>query len=135
MTENNKLKEYEEFYREFLYGRRRSTSKMRKIEDCLTSAEAEEIRFKVIKKYREEIVTPLKDELLSLLQFEGLVKGSQFKKRAEELKAKFKKNDKDYWIREQALEEFFKTKRGSKYSESDRLTIALKLGALDTRNL
>ena len=94
-----------------------------------------EIEKEIKEKYRKEIVIPLSKELLDFLQFEGLTKGKQYKKRAEELKEKLQKYDGLFMVRKKALEEFYHTKIGSRYDEDMRIELALKLGALDTKNL
>ena len=94
-----------------------------------------EIEKEIKEKYRKEIVIPLSKELLDFLQFEGLAKGKQYKKRAEELKEKLQRYDGLFMVRKRALEEFYHTKIGSKYDEDMRIELALKLGALDTKNL
>lgn len=85
--------------------------------------------------YNKNIVNPLVEELLDFLQFEGLVKSTQYKKRAEELKEKLQECDGIFWVRERALMQFFETKIGSKYDEKSKIKLALMLGALDTKNL
>ena len=85
--------------------------------------------------YNKNIANPLVEELLDFLQFEGLVKSIQYKKRAEELKEKLQECDGVFWVRERALMQFFETKLGSKYNEKSKIKLALMLGALDTKNL
>lgn len=95
----------------------------------------DEIQDVVRTKYNEEIARPLTKELLDLLQFEGMVRDVQFKKRAEELKEKLQKYDGLFIIRERALDKFFTTKIGSRYDEYDKLGLILRVGGLDTKNL
>ena len=85
--------------------------------------------------YNKNIANPLVEELLDFLQFEGLVKSTQYKKRAEELKEKLQERDGLFWVRERALMKFFETKLGSRYNEESKIKLALMLGALDTKNL
>ena len=97
----------------------------------------EEIEREVDAEYERGIVEPLTEELLKFLQFEGLVKSVQYKKRAEELKEKLQKYDGVFKIRQGALRKFFYTKIGEKYNSDERskIELILKLGALDTKNL
>ena len=98
-------------------------------------AKIKEIENEVKEKYDKEIGEPLVQELLDLLQFSGLVKSTEYKKKALELKEKLEKYDSLLEIRERALHKFFGTKRGSRYNEFEKIRIALKVGALFTRNL
>ena len=95
-----------------------------------------------IRKIEEEvradynkITEPIVEELLDLLQFQGMVKGPSYRKRAEELKKKLQEYDGIFLIRKRVLIKFFSTKMGSRYNELDKMDLILRLGALDTKNL
>lgn len=151
------FKKYRVKYKDYLYGRcsygdvfaimdkidssknilREKKETGREIKDIVHSHTlmANKIEAEVKAKYEKEIVEPLSAELLDFLQFKGLVKGTQYKKRAEELKKKLKKYDGVFTIRHRALMRFFNSKMGSKYGMVERVFIVLALGALDTKNI
>ena len=148
------FKKYASIYRGYLYGSKSNydideiTEKIiSTVHDEVNSVEEvepvvrgslrriKEIEEEVKAKYEKEIVEPLTAELLDFLQFKGLVKGTQYKERAEELKKKLKKYDGVFTIRHRALMRFFNSKMGSKYGMVERVFIVLALGALDTKNI
>ena len=151
------FKKYRVKYRDYLYGRcsygdvfaildkidssknilREKKETGREIKDIVHSHTlmANKIEEEVKAEYEKEIVEPLAAELLDFLQFKGLVKGTQYRKRAEELKKKLKKYDGVFRIRHKALMNFFHSKIGSKYNMVERVFIVLALGALDTKNI
>ena len=157
MNKERLFKKYEKKYKDYLYGdcsyedvfnildKINSTKSIfydvKKSGDSIenivhyNTTRANKIEEKVREKYETEIVKPLTEELLDLLQFKGLVKGAQYKKKAEELKKKLKKYDGVFTIRHRALMRFFNSKMGSKYGMVERLFIVLALGALDTKNI
>ena len=151
------FKKYRVKYKDYLYGKcsywdvfaimdkidssknilREKKETGREIKDIVHShtLTANKIEEEVREKYETEIVKPLTEELLDLLQFKGLVKGTQYRKKAEEIKKKLKKYDGVFTIRHRALMRFFNSKMGSKYGMVERLFIVLALGALDTKNI
>ena len=99
-------------------------------------AEINEIEDEIREEYDKDVLKPLEQDLLELLQFEGMVKSVQYKKRAEELKEKLRKYDSLFKAREEALDTFFRhTKIGSRYDDRRKVELTLKLGALDTSDL
>ena len=148
------FKEYEVKYRGYLYGDNsfwdandildrindnihNEVSSVDEIRDIVRSntKRANEIDDQVKKEYEKEIVEPLTEELLDLLQFEGLYKGKEYKKRAEDLKEKLAKCDGIFMVRERALMKFFQTKIGSRYDERQKIELILRVGSLDTKNI
>lgn len=94
------------------------------------------IEEEVKEEYEKEVVNPLMEELLDFLQFKGMIKSVQYKKRAEDLKKKLKKCDGVYAIRLRALLKFFNSSKiGTKYDDYRKINLILRLGALDTRDL
>ena len=57
------------------------------------------------------------------------------KKRGFRLKEQLEEYDNLYAIRSSALEKFFKSEKGLSLSIEDKILIAMKIGALDTRDL
>ena len=148
------FKEYEAKYKGYLYGENsfwdannildkindnihNEISSVDEIRDIVRSntKRADEIDSRVKKEYEKEVVEPLTKELLDLLQFEGLYKGKEYKKRAEALKEKLAKCDGIFMVRERALKEFFKSKVGSWYDDRRKIELILRVGALDTKNI
>lgn len=148
------FKKYTSIYRGYLYGSKSNynideiteriietvhneVSSVEEVEPVVRASlkRIKDIEEKVREKYETEIVKPLTEELLDLLQFKGLVKGTQYRKKAEEIKKKLKKYDGVFTIRHRALMRFFNSKMGSKYRMIERLFIVLALGALDTKNI
>ena len=156
MNKEDLFKEYEIKYQEYLYGdcsyddtsnvvekihslvheEIKDSDEIRSIIKA-NNQRIEEIEKEVDSQYERDIIEPLTEELLEFLQFEGLVKSVQYKKRAEELKEKLQKYDGVFKIRQRALRKFFCTKIGSRYNSDERskIELILKLGALDTKNL
>ena len=157
MNKEKAFKKYRRKYKDYLYGKcsyddvfnildkinsEKSISKDVKesrdtVENIVhyNTSRVNEIEKEVEEEYENEVVEPLTMELLDLLQFKGLVKGPQYKKKAEELRKKLKKSDGVFMVRHRALMRFFNSEVGSKYSIVEQLFIALILGALDTRNI
>lgn len=154
MNKEELFKEYSNTYRNYLYGActiydideaiNKITStvhdeaqSLEEVEDIVRAdlKRIKEIDKQVDKEYTKEIAEPLIGELLDLLQFEGMVKSSEYKKRAEKLKEKLSKYDGLFYIRQTALRRFFQTKIGSKYDERRKIELILYVGALDTKNL
>lgn len=153
MDKEELFKEYARTYKDYLWGKC-SFDDAYKIIEKINSAALEEasdesdigviirannIRIKEIEKEvkaeYDEMAGPIVAELLDFLQFRGMVRSVQYKKRAEELKKKLQECDGNFIIRERALAEFFATKIGSRYDDFKKMKLMLRLGALDTKNL
>ena len=132
-----RVREYRERYKKYLRGQVKWHDLYSIVENATEEDIAlfESIREEEFSSYYQEIVIPLREELLELLQFEGMVKGSKYKKKAQELKKKLENNDGLFTIRKSALEEFFKTKIGSNYSTDRKIELTLRLGSLDVSDL
>lgn len=112
-----------------------SANDIKSIVHCNTSR-VNDIEEEVKEEYEKEVVNPLMEELLDFLQFEGMIKSVQYKKRAEGLKKKLKKYDGVYTVRLRALLKFFNSSKiGIKYDDYRKIDLILRLGALDTRDL
>ena len=154
MSKEELFKEYAAKYQDYLYGKccyedvfkilekinsnaHKEANSIDNRKDIVHSntSRANSIEKEVKEEYEKNIVAPLSEELLDFLQFEGLVKSTQWMKRAEELKEKLQKYDGIFMVRKRALREFYRTKIGSRYDERMKTELALKLGALDTKNL
>ena len=153
MDKEELFKEYTVAYRDYLYGecsfddiysiieKIEATIKneAKSAEDIEGIVRANETRIsKIQEEVRAEydkITEPIVEELLDFLQFQGLVKSTQYEERAEELKKKLQKYDRSFRIRERALMQFFLTKIGSRYDDYKKMKLLLRLGALDIRNL
>ena len=97
--------------------------------------EAREYAKEVAEKNYLEIERPIRDELLSFLEEYSFLHGEEYKKRGFRLKEQLEEYDNLYAIRSSALEKFFKSEKGLSLSIGDKILIAMKIGALDTRDL
>lgn len=74
-------------------------------------------------KYSVEVINPLFNRTVNFLKYHN-------KEEALSLFEELREKDKRFLIRGVALEDFFETEKGSRLSESDKIDMALKLGAL-----
>lgn len=155
MNKEKLFEKYRKMYKNYLYGKccyddvfkilEKINSNVCKEADSVddirsivryNTSRANDIEKEIKEEYEKEVVEPLVEELLDFLQFEGMVKSVQYKKRAEELKKKLKRCDGVYIVRLRALLKFFNSSKiGTKYDDYRKIELILKLGALDTRDL
>ena len=86
--------------------------------------EAVEECTRVIQKYSVEVISPLIERIVKILE-------NYNKEEVMSLVKELKEKDKNFIVRGIALENFFKTEKGLKMNESEKINIALKLGALE----
>ena len=89
--------------------------------------EATEDYVKEVQEYSKEVITPLCKKLFHILKNKGNLK-IQEKEEVDKLIEDLKEKDKNFLIRSLVLEDFFKL---ADLSESEKIDIALKVGALE----
>ena len=89
--------------------------------------EATEDYVKEVQEYSKEVITPLCKKLFHILKNKGNLK-IQEKEEVDKLIEDLKEKDKKFLIRSLVLEDFFKL---ADLSESEKIDIALKVGALE----
>ena len=89
--------------------------------------EATEDYIKKVQEYSKEVIIPLCKKLFHILKNKGNLK-IQEKEEVDKLIEDLKEKDKNFLIRSLVLEDFFKL---ADLSESEKIDIALKVGALE----
>ena len=85
-------------------------------------------------KYIQEVILPLYEKVLYVLENRRKLREHEMGY-INSLIEKLKERDKNFNIRQMALEDFFNSEAGKKLREEDKIEIALKTGALDARDL
>ena len=102
----------------------RKEEAMRVLIDNNLFNEAVEEYTKEAQEYSVEVINPLIKRIVEVLE-------NYSKEEAINLAEELKEKDKNFLIRGVALEDFFKTEKGSRLDEGERINVALKLGALE----
>ena len=82
----------------------------------------------------EEFVKPICDKLFHVLENKGHLKVTE-KEDINKLLEDLKEHDKKFYIRSVVLEDFFNSEAGKKLREEEKIEMALRVGALDTKSI
>lgn len=85
--------------------------------------EAVEEYTKLTQEYSVKIINPLIERIVRVLE-------NYNKEEVLSIIEELKEKDKKFIIREMALEDFFKTEKGSRMDENEKISLVLRVGAL-----
>lgn len=97
--------------------------------------EAHKVFAEAQENFKNSVIKPLKQELISFLSDYKLIFSKDYINRGLKLRNELKEHDQRYLIRLAALQEFFESPIGSELSLKEKINITLKVGALDTEEL
>lgn len=82
----------------------------------------------------EEAIKPIRNKLFHVLENKGNLKITE-KEEINKLLEDLKEYDKKFYIRSVVLEDFFNSEKGKKLREEEKIEMALRVGALDSKSI